>query len=404
MACRCAYAQRLTREFEDRSPPSTVYLDCAATTPVDPRVLGVYERSCRARWANPASLHAAGIAAAEALERSRAAAASYFGVNPQGVLFCASATEALFAGMRGLVADRKRTRIAFSAVEHPAVTRNAVRLGQPVVLPVDAAGRIDPLDVQRARAELLVYSPVNHETGAVQDTAALFAAARRIGAIVFLDGAQAAAPLAPRAWAPHCDLFCMAGHKLHSVRGTALLWRRRGLELAPYRDGGGQEEGLFPGTVDGPGAAALAEALAILGREGAAERRAASVLVEELYRLLAAAGVPFEKEAPPGAAPGMTNLSFPQAPGMEAFLLHLHRAGICVSRFSACADSVSGPSAILTAMGRPPARARSSLRVALGRYSRREDILRFVAAAAEAHKHRAPQARRPPGPRAGPAV
>jgi cysteine desulfurase len=82
----------------------------------------------------------------------------------------------------------------------------------------------------------------------------------------------------------------------------------------------------------------------------------------------------------------MTNLSFPQAPGMEAFLLHLHRAGICVSRFSACADSVAGPSAILAAMGRPPDRSRSSLRIALGRFSRREDVLRFVAAVAEAHE------------------
>jgi cysteine desulfurase len=174
-----------------------------------------------------------------------------------------------------------------------------------------------------------------------------------------------------------------------------VLWRRRGLELAAYRDGGGQEEGLFPGTVDGPGAAALAEALAILGREGSEERRAAAVLIEELYRLLAAAGVPFQREAPAGAAAGMTNLSFPSVRSMEGLLMHLHRAGVCVSRFSACADSVSGPSAILTAMGRPPGRARTSLRIALGRFSKREDILRFVAVAAEAC--RGPTARRREG-------
>ena len=384
MACQCAYGRRLTREFGARPPASTVYLDYAATTPVDPRVLGVYERACRSLWANPASLHAAGIAAAAALERHREGIGACCGVPAEGVHFCSSATEAIYAGLRGLAGDRRRSRIAASVVEHPAVTRNAERLGQLVVLPVDPDGRIDPQEVERARADVLVYSPVNHETGALQDAAALHAAASRRGTVVFIDAAQAAGRLEPGSWAPHCDLFCIAGHKLYAVRGTAVLWRRGGLQLAAYRDGGGQEEGLFPGTVDGPGAAGLAEALAILGREGSEERRAASVLVAELYRRLSAAGVPFHQEAPANAAPGMTNLSFPNLRSMEGFLLHLHRAGVCVSRFSACADSVSGPSPILTAMGRPPGRARTSLRIALGRFSKREDIQRFVTAAAEA--------------------
>lgn len=397
MACQCAYGRRLYRELQARTPASTVYLDCAATTPVDPRVLGVYERACRSFWANPSSLHAVGVAAGEALERQRSTVGAYFGVEPEGVHFCSSASEALFGGLAGLTSGSRRPRIAASVADHPAVTRNAERLGQAVLLPVDEEGRLDPSEVERARADVLVYSPVNHETGAVQDAAALYAAAKRCGTTVFIDAAQAAGRLEPRSWAPFCDLFCISGHKLYCVRGTAALWRRRGLKLAPHREGGGQEGGLFPGTVDGPGAAALAEALTLLGREGAEERRAAAVLVEELYRRLSAAGVPHRREAPASAAPGMTNLSFPGLRSMEGFLLHLHRAGICVSRFSACADSISGPSAILTAMGRPPARARTSLRIALGRFSRREDILRFAAAAREAVRLAGPGS-----PRSGP--
>jgi len=371
-------------------------LDYNATTPVDPAVMGALDRACRRGWGNPSSLHGAGSAAWEILEEARIQLGQCFGWNPEELHFCSGGTEALGAAIQGLIERKPKRTFITSKTEHGAVRRpltHARRGGESVVfLGVDDQGKINLPELEallfRGKASpVLVLSPVNHETGAVQP---LEAAARLIhgaGGLVLLDGVQAAVRLDPKDWVPFGDLVAISGHKFYAPKGTGLLYKKRGVRLRPRRFGGSQEGGLFPGTENLPGIAAFGAAAAILGKNRRDEQRMLATLTREGLEILAKSGVEVVRESPGDAAPGVLCLSLPWCPDMEQLLHHLNHQQIFVSRFSACTDGVVGPSAILNAMGVPPDRSKKSLRISLGRWSRRDDFFRLARALKEFKKN-----------------
>jgi cysteine desulfurase len=227
---------------------------------------------------------------------------------------------------------------------------------------------------------------VNHETGAVQDTAALFALARRRGAVVLMDAVQTAPRLSPSRWAPYADLVAISAHKLHCPKGSALLWRRTGLRLRPFRFGGGQEDGLFPGTENVPGIAAFAEGARLLASSLADESVVLGSLEKDFFGLCGKRGLEIVKVSPEDHIPGVFCVSLPWANDMEALMTGLARAGLCLSRFSACSDRMDGPSRVLLAMGRTPEEASCSLRIGLGRFSVREDLAALAAGLEEGRR------------------
>ncbi|OHE59867.1 MAG: hypothetical protein A2Y36_04880 [Treponema sp. GWA1_62_8] len=382
MACDCGFRKKM-RDDRRRVPAGrTVYLDYCATTPVDPRTLGAFERACRIDWANPSSPHSRGLAASDLVEEGRKKIADAFGLEASGLLFCSSASEALHAAIWGLAARDKDLGFVTTGVEHASVRaplRMLRSLGRSVAeCPVDGTGAIDGNALagllKNAPRSIFVYSPANHETGRIQDAARIFETARGAGALVLMDAAQAAPRLPPSTWAPFADLVAIGSHKLYAPKGCGLLWKRKSLRLARFRRGGTQEGGLFPGTENVPGIAAFAEAAKLLQGSIAEESRMLRVLEKDFLRDLGLKSVPFIEESHEEHAAGVFCLSFPWISDMEAFMLELARLGICVSRFSACSSRVDGPSRVLAAMGVDPIRSSRSMRIGIGRFTVREDL------------------------------
>jgi cysteine desulfurase len=396
MACRCELRKKIKKAAVPWIPDRTVYLDYNATTPVDPRVIGAFERACRRNWGNPSSLHAAGTAGWSELEGLYNAASGFFGTAQEGFLLCSSGTEAITASAYGLASREKTISFITTAVEHQAVKHPLFHLGRHseaapagysgklCIIPVDEQGRMDLTILDKTLAlcnkSALLYSPVNHETGAVQPVKEIAEIARHHGSIIIFDAVQAAVRLAPHEWVDSCDIFCISSHKLYAPKGSALMWKKPGLRLHTRRFGGSQEGGFFPGTENVPGAAALSEALSLMKTEQPEELRMLSALGRDGLTILEKAGVPFTLESPANSAPGVLCISLKDRPDMEKLILNLNSMNICLSRFSACTERLNGPSNTLSAMGRAPERTGSSIRISLGRWSRRDDFFKLAAA------------------------
>lgn len=396
MACRCELRRKIKNAAVPWLPERTVYLDYNATTPVDPGVIGAFERACRRSWGNPSSLHSAGTAGWNELETLYSSASAFFGTEAAGFYLCSSGTEALSAAIYGIAGREKDITFITSAVEHQAVRHPLFHLerkspaapqdfaGRVLNLPVDSAGKISlemlKSALNSAGRAAVVLSPVNHETGALQPIREIAAAARRAGALIILDAVQAAARISPDKWAPYCDIFCMSGHKLYAPKGTALLWCRPGIRLRPQRFGGAQEGGLFPGTENIPGAAALSEALKLMKVKQDDEIRMLTALKHDGLNILDKSGINYRLESPKDAAAGIICISLKPPSGMQELIFSLNRMNICLSRFSACSEKIDGSSRILDAMGRPSSRSNNSIRISLGRFSRRDDFFKLAAA------------------------
>lgn len=390
MACNCSKFKKKLNQLKQSSPDKMVYLDYNATTPVDPRVLGAMDRACRNLWANPSSLHACGLTVDNFLTHCGKTIAEYLKIAPEGIHYCGSASEAIHGGIHGILKkDPGRqliiTEIEHSAVYHPArllksASKNDDFVPKSSILRVDSEGKIDLDDLeallQRGPA-LFVYSPVNHETGSLQNIKDIYQLASHYDCLVFLDAVQAAARLAPEDWTPYCDLFALSGHKIYTPKGIALLWIKGGIPVRPFRFGGSQEAGLFPGTQNVPGIASLAESIKIMQKEFPQERQYLTTLTTECLRILEKQEVPFFKETPEKSTPGILNLSFPWVKDMEHFLYSCNENNICLSRFSACADRLTGPSKILTKMGRSADRTHTTVRLSFGRWTKRDDLFKF---------------------------
>lgn len=410
MACNCGYRKRIRDAKISFDPKRSVYLDYNATTPVDPAVLGEFDKVCRRLWGNPSSLHSAGIEIEENLERYTKTILNYLGLDSGRLYFCGSGTEAIHAGISGIArifSDRNSRHIISKNTEHSAVKKPLRMLrilsaggqlpaGNPVsILSVDSNGRLNPGRFEdrckRTGPSLLVYSPVNHETGALQPVKELFTAAEQHGCLVFLDAVQACPRLAPEEWAPYCHGFAVSGHKIYAPKGTAALYIKKEIKLTPFRFGGSQQSGIFPGTENTPGIAALSRAFELLSADFAGEQARLRQLTKEGLDILRSAGIEFIVESSGWNAggsrsadqadtgvPGVLCLSFPWIGNMEEAMFELDRRQICVSRFSACTSRIAGPSPVLLAMGRPKRRCETSLRISIGRFSKRDDFFRLA--------------------------
>jgi cysteine desulfurase len=356
-----------------RQAPAAIYWDWNATTPPAAEVLqamGEAEQSC---WANPSSPHAAGRAVRARVEGVREQLAELCAVHPRDVVFTGSGTEA------NNLALRAASALVVSRLEHASVLRVAEHLeasGVPVVwLPVPASGQILPDSVAEALAAvpaaararpLVVVAPANHETGVVQNLAAIAEVTRRHGARLHADAAQVAGKLSP-ALLRLAESTVVVAHKIRGPRGiAALAWRGDGAP-PPVLLGGSQERGIRPGTVSGPLACGFGAALARLDEE---RHRRLAALRDELERRLA----PFAQRngvAEPRLA-HVSNLSFDGWTG-ERLVAALDLAGVQVSSGSACSVGTAQPSeAVACMLGEE--RARSSVRISLGELSDRDQL------------------------------
>ncbi|HEY8416207.1 MAG TPA: cysteine desulfurase family protein [Thermaerobacter sp.] len=373
-----------------------VYLDNAATTRVRPEVVAAMVDALQERFANPASVHEAGLEAERLVKAARETIAAVLDVPADDILFTSGGTEANNLALRGVMAAYRRqgTHLVTTAIEHSSVLATARALAQRecelTVVPVDAAGRVDPEAVAAAvRPDTVLVSVmlVNNEIGTIEPIPEIVQAVkrRRPEVLVHVDAVQAFGkiPVRPRAWG--VDLLTISAHKIHGPKGTGALYVREGVRLEPQLTGGEQERGLRPGTHNVPGIVGFATAARLMLDEqpGLSERMQALKLRLVSRVRSEVPGVAVNGPDPAQGAPHIVNLSVPGARG-EVLVHALAQRGVYVSTGSACTSRRTAPSHVLQALHLPPERLESALRVSLSRETTEDDVERFVAALREA--------------------
>jgi cysteine desulfurase len=373
-----------------------VYLDHAATTPVDPRVAAAMAQclTSEGEFGNPASdSHSYGDAARDHVENARAQVAENVGAAPREVIWTSGATEANNLAIFGVAHYyREQGRhIVTSRTEHKAVLdpcRELERRGwRATYLTPDSGGVVHPDQVAAAlQADTVLVSimHVNNEIGVVQDIAAIGAICRQHGgARLHVDAAQSAGKCSIDFAHLGVDLMSLSAHKVYGPKGVgALLVSRRGVHLTALQFGGGQESGLRAGTVATHQVVGMGLAFALASAAQASDYERIAVLRERLWQGLASLGGTLRNGDPQHSVPHLLNVSFAGVEGES--LLAAVRGHIAVSTGSACTSALQEPSYVLRALGRDDILSESSLRFGLGRSTSERDIDTAVAVVSQA--------------------
>ncbi len=370
--------------------PELIYLDNHASTPCDPRVVEAMTPLFAERYANPGStIHRPGQAAAAAVQEAREDVARLVGARASETVFTASATESNNLAILGLAfgSDGQRKRIVTTAIEHKSVLEPAqwlVRQGFDVqVIPVDRVGRLD-LDALAAAVDdatlLVSVQAANSEVGTVQDLPAVAEIAHRRGAYLHSDAVQLVGRVGDLDGLDYVDLVTFSAHKLYGPKGAAALVLRGGAAAVPIQPlmfGGGQEQGLRPGTLNVPAIVGFGAACRIAIDEAGRDEVQSQSLRDAFERDLAHAvpSVVFNG-CREHRLPGNSSVTIP---GVDAEALVARMRHVAVTTGSACNSGALEPSPVLTAMGMSRERAYETFRVGIGRFTTAEHVKTAVA-------------------------
>ncbi len=367
-----------------------VYADHHATTPLAPEVLDAMWPWLCSLAANPSSVHRPGREARKAVEEARESVAGVIGASPAEIVFTSGGTESNALAVRGgaaaaRAADPRRTVVACTATEHPAVHEAVKVLGREGFevheIPVNGdglpgaemGGHLGP------GTALLAAILANNETGALfEGLPEASRRAREAGAVFHTDAVQAVGKIPVDVAALGIDLLSLTGHKFGGPKGAGALYVRRGVAVFPMQPGGGQEKGRRGGTENVPAIVGLGTAIRIAAERLVEEGRRLSSLrdrfEEELRTRLA--GVKFHASG----ASRLPTVSSVLIPGIDAesLVVALDLEGIAVSAGSACHAGTTKPSRVLLALGMAAADARSTLRFSFGRTTTDQEIDRLL--------------------------
>lgn len=370
--------------------PDIVYLDYAATTPVDPRVVArmVECLGPDGNFANPASrTHAPGWFAEEAVEEARAQVAELVHCDVRELVWTSGATESDNLAIKGAAQALRNAgrHIVTSTIEHKAVIDSCRWLeknGWDVTwLSPTAEGIVEPEQLSAALRDdtvLVSLMHVNNEIGTVNDIAALGAVCRGRRVLFHVDAAQSTGKLAIDLARLPVDLMSFSAHKSYGPKGVGALYVRRApeVQLAAQIHGGGHERGLRSGTLPTHQIVGMGAAFALAGEEMAEETARIARLRDRFRQGLAALPGVLLNGSATRRIPHNLNLAFT---GLEGEVLINALRGIAVSTGSACNSATVEPSYVLTGIGLDRARADASLRFSLGRFTTEADIDRALA-------------------------
>lgn len=351
-----------------------IYLDHAATTPADPRVIAAMNRCMEQTWLNPSAAYAGAGEARRALRRARQALAAMLNAEPQEIVFTSGGTEANNQAM----ALARGGHAVVSAIEHASVLRAAAALCREVTrVAPEPDGRVRPEAVARALrpdTKLISVQLANNETGALQPVAQIGALARARRVPLHCDAVQAFGHVPVDVKALNVDMLSLSGHKLYGPRGVGALYVRQGVLPPPLMYGGGQEFGRRAGTENLPAIAGLAVAAALAAADMNERAAREAALLSDFCAALRQ-GVPgFRLLAEASKRlPGIAAVLLPGMPS-EELVARLDAAGILASGGAACASHEPGPSHVYRAMGLSEAEAACVLRVSVGRENTEEDL------------------------------
>ncbi len=372
-----------------------VYLDYAATTPVDPRVAQAMGEclTLDGNFGNPASRsHLIGWKAEEAVELARRHVADLVHCDPREIVWTSGATESNNLALKGIAHARREQgrHLVTSCIEHKAVLDSMQQLEREgfeiTRLRPDAHGRVSAEQVRaalRPDTTLVSLMQVNNELGVVNDIAAIGAVVHAAGALLHVDAAQSAGKLPIDLAELPVDLMSFSAHKVYGPKGIGALFVRRSpdIRLECQMHGGGHERGMRSGTLPTHQAVGMGEAFRLAAQALSEESARLHQLRQRLLRGLAELPGVHLNGHPEHTVPGIVNLAFEGVDG-ETLLLSLRT--LAVSSGSACMSATMEPSYVLRGIGLPDALAQSALRVSFGRFSTADDIDTAIAALRDA--------------------
>lgn len=366
-----------------------IYLDYAATTPVDPFVTSEMSRflSIDGVFGNPASRwHAFGQEAARTVEKARQDVANLINADPSEIIWTSGATESDNLAIKGaaLSPSRRGKHIVTSAIEHKAVLGTIQYMEtqgfDATYIWPDSNGVITPKQVEaalRPDTALVSLMHVNNETGAITDIKSIANIIRRNGAIFHVDAAQSAARLPLDMQTIDADLVSLSAHKMYGPKGIGALYVRRNptLKLHPQMHGGGHEQGMRSGTLPTHQIVGMGEAsrLALCRMEND-NLKIAELSKRLLNQLTKIEGVSINGNRA-FCVPGIINMRFTD---VESEALMTTLVDVAISTGSACSSTSIEPSHVLMALGLDEDAAHSSLRISIGRFTTQDDIARAV--------------------------
>jgi cysteine desulfurase len=366
--------------------PRSIYLDHAASTPVDPQVVEAMLPYFTETYGNASGSHKQARASARAIDQARRHIADMLGCSPKEIVFTACGTESDNIAIRGVAWAQKLAgqghHLITTPIEHHAVDHTINQLCdkfgfEQTVVPVDRYGLVKPADIEAAiRPETSLISVIyaNNEIGSLQPMAEIGAVARERGIYFHTDAVQAAGYESLAVDDLHVDLLAISGHKIYAPKGIGLLYVRQNTPLLPAYTGGGHENNRRPGTENVPYIAGLAKALELVQARRDTENRRQAALRDKLIAGVLENVLGSQLTGhPTRRMPNNASFVFAGCEA-DALLMHLDLAGIQAASGSACTTGMPEPSHVLTAMGIPPELGLSALRLSLGRQTRPEDI------------------------------
>lgn len=382
-----------------------VYLDNAATTPLDPKVRQAMLSYLRDNFGNPSSLHRFGEKAHDAVSKARGQVADFLGCNVLEMFFTGSATESDNMAILGVAKAALRQgsgqvqkkgiakpHIITSVIEHPAVLEPIKYLEkegkiEATYLPVGEKGIVKPSDVEKAIKENTVLISImyaNNEIGTIQPIVEIANMIRNFKLpttnyplptkILFhTDAVQAANYLDCNVENLGCDLLTLSGHKIYGPKGIGVLYKKKNVGIEPIIFGGHQEQGLRSGTENVAVIAAMGVAIAEIKNQKSKIQDIEKFRNKLLSGILGSIPGTSLNGSRENRLPNNANISFAGVEG-ESILMALNEKGVAVSTGSACASGSLEPSHVLMALGLSHQQAHGSVRFTLGRYTTEEEI------------------------------
>jgi cysteine desulfurase len=371
-----------------------IYLDNAATTPMDPRVIEEVTKHFKETYGNSSSLHTIGQKAGQILLKSREIIASLINANRDDIFFTSSGTEADNIAVFGVTSKNKGrgNHIITTSIEHHAVENPYKELGKRgfdvTFLPVDKYGLINIKDLEQAITKKTILISImfaNNEIGTIEPIEEIGAIAKKHDVIFHTDAVQAFGKIPIDVNKMNIDLLSASAHKIYGPKGVGMLFiRNKGVRegwgkiIEPIMYGGGHERDMRPSTVNVPGIAGFAKAVEIAKEEMDVEAKRQIDLRDKIIKWVTEnIEDSYLNGHPTQRLPNNVNLGFKYIEG-ESIVLDLDIEGIATSTGSACSSKSLDPSHVLLAIGLQPQEAHGSLRVSLGRFTTEEDVDYFL--------------------------
>jgi len=368
-----------------------IYLDYAATTPVDPEVIRIMTNYFDNDFGNPSSIHSFGQSAETALSKARKSILEHMDAGDADLVFTSGGTESDNLALRGCIKspdNLSKKKLLISPVEHPAIANTCSSLEklygiQTIQLRVDKHGIIDPIFLKdNIDADTLMVSIIwaNNEIGTINDISSLGKICNDHSVLIHTDAVQAAAHLQVNWEALNIDLMSFGAHKFYGPKGVGGLLKNKSIKLTPQSTGGSQEENLRAGTQNVPLILGMAKAYELVN-EGREVRNLRLIHLRDMIIDGVLKSIPgtYLTGHPEKRLPNHASFVIEGVSGQD-LVIGLDMAGFAVSSGSACKVGKPTPSQVLLAIGIPEDLARGALRVTIGRNTTEDQVISFLSA------------------------